>query len=432
MMWRLSFRNLFRNKRRTVATGAAVIAGFVGLTLLGGYIFRVEKGLRSNSVYLQNKGHITIFKKEGLQRFATRPSFYQLTVDDQKIIQKYIQKYSDNIEWAGKALTGAGLISNGEKSVPFMSVGVDLVTLEKSFSHPEVHKWAEDFLTEDSINFYNAVKNDPFSISITARLGELIGRKAPFAKLPIEQRSVQLAGMNFYGDLNAIDATLSVNHSTGSELLEDAGMLASIELMQQLYSTDGAHYVMIYLKDDSQISNIVRELNETFKTDHLPFDVYPFDDPAISPNYVGSMGFLYAMTGFFVFLICGAVALSIVNSLTMGILERTREIGTFRAIGYRRSQISWMMTQEALWLCIFSGVIGIMLAALISLIVNRLHFTFSPPGIVSAIQFTLSINAVLVSIITLMFLLLVGLTSYLVTHFKLKMKVVDLLSDSGA
>ncbi len=432
MMWKLSFRNLFRNKRRTVATGAAVIAGFIGLTLLGGFIFRVEKGLRSNSVYLQNKGHVTIFKKEGLQRFATRPSFYQLTLADQEIVQKHIQKYADNIEWTGKALTGAGLISNGEKSVPFMSVGVDLLTLEKSFSHPEVTKWAEDFLTEDSVKFYNAVKNDPFSISITSRLGELIHRRPPFDKLPIEQRSVQLAGMNFYGDLNAIDATIAVNHSTGSELLEDAGLLAPFEILQELYSTDGAHYLMIYLKDDSKISKIVQELNEVFKKENLPYDAYPFDDPAISPNYVGSMGFLYAMTGFFVFLICGAVALSIVNSLTMGILERTREIGTFRAIGYKPAQISWMMTQEALWLCVLSGVIGVTLAAIIATVVNSLHFTFSPPGIAAALQFTLSINAVLVSIITLLFLLLVGLTSYLVTHFKLKMKVVDLLSDSGA
>lgn len=432
MMWKMSFRNLFRNKRRTIATGAAVVAGFVGLTLLGGYIHRVEKGLRNNSIYLLNKGHISIFKKEGLQRYATKPSFYQVTEADQKIIQEHIKKYSDNIEWTGKALTGAGLISNGEKSVPFMAVGVDLVTLEKSLKHPQVHEWAEDFLTPDTAEFIQAVKENPLSISITPRLGELIQRSVPFNKLPEEKRSVQLAGMDIHGDLNAVDATLSVSHSTGSQMLEDAGLLAPYELLQQLYGTDGAHYIMIYLKNDSNLNQMVKELNDTFKKENLPFDVYPFDDPDISPNYVGSMGFLYAMTGFFVFLICGAVALSIVNSLTMGILERTREIGTFRAIGYQPGQISWMMTQEALWLCIVSGVLGIGLATIIATIVNHANITFSPPGVVAAVQFLLSINAVLVSIISVLFLLLVGLTSFLVTHFKLKMKVVDLLSDAGA
>ena len=415
-----------------MATGAAVVAGFVGLILLGGYIYRVEKGLRSNSVYLLNKGHVTIFKKEGLQRYATKPSFYQLTEADQKIIQDHVAKYQENVEWTGKVLTGAGLISNGEKSVPFMAVGVDLTTLEKSLNHPEVHAWAKDFLTKDSVDFVNAIKKNPLSISITSRLGELIQRKVPFENLTPEQKSIQLAGMNLYGDLNAVDATLSVSHSTGSEMLEDAGLLAPFELLQKLYSTDGAHYMTVYLKDDGQISKMVTELNETFKKENLAYDAYPFDNPAISPNYVGSMGFLYAMAGFFVFLICGAVALSIVNSLTMGILERTREIGTFRAIGYQPKQISWMMTQESLWLCALSGVVGVIISAIIAVIINSLHITFSPPGVVAAIQFMLSVNFSLVLITTSLFLLLVGVTSYSVTHFKLKMKVVDLLSDSGA
>jgi putative ABC transport system permease protein len=431
-MWKMAFRNLFRNKRRTLATGAAVVAGFVGLTLLGGYIHRVEKALRANSVYLLNKGHISIFKKEGLQRYATKPSRYQITEEDQKVVLDHLQKYADNIEWTGRALTGSGLLSNGEKSVPFLAIAVDKETLEKSLRHPMVHKWAQDFLTQDAVDYVDAIKADPSAISITKRLGDLIHRKPPYKNLPPDQRTVQMAGMDINGDLNAVDADLSVNHSTGSELMEDSGLLAPIELLQQLYNMSGSHYLMVYLKNDSELKKIVLELNETFKKENLPFDAYPFNDHAISPNYVGSMGFLYAMAGFFIFLICGAVALSIVNSLTMGILERTREIGTFRAIGYQPRQISWMMTQEALWLCILSGVLGISLAAIIAEIVNYAHFTFSPPGVSVPVQFKLVINPTLVSIIAVLFLLLVGLTSYLVTHFKMKMKVVDLLSDSGA
>ncbi len=432
MMWRMAFRNLFRNKRRTMATGAAVIAGFVGLILLGGYIFYVEKGLRANAVYLLNKGHISIFKKEGLQKYATKRSFYEIKPEEQKVILEHLKKYENNIEWTGHAITGSGLISNGEKSVPFMATGVDLLTLEKSLNHPQVKKWAHDFLTKDAADFVQAIKSDPLSISITARLGELIDRKTPFSQLPEEKRNVQLAGMDVYGDLNAVDADLSTSYSTGSELLEDAGMLAPYELLQKLYNTDGAYYMMVYLKDDGHLSRTVANLNHDFEKDNLPFQAYPFNDPAISPNYVGSMGFLYAMAGFFVFLICGAVALSIVNSLTMGILERTREIGTLRAIGFQPQQISWMMTQESLWLCFLSSLFGIVLAWMISVVVNLAHFTFSPPGVAVAVQFRLSVNPTLAVMITALLLALVGTTSFIVTRFKMKMKVVELLSDSGA
>jgi len=432
MMWKMAFHNLFRNKRRTLATGAAVVAGFVGLTLLGGYIIYVEKGLKSHSVYLLSKGHISVFKKEGLQRYHTRPSYYQLTPDDQLQVQKSIEPLQSSIEWTGLALSGYGLVSNGEKSVPFLALGVDLKSLDKSFSHPQVLKWAKDFMTQDSVDFVNAIQKDPSSISITARLGELIQKKTPFKNLPADQKNVQLAGMDIFGDLNAVDATLAVSHSTGSDMLEDSGLLAPFELLQNLFATDGAQYFMIYLKNDRNISELTKTINQTFQRQNLEYEAFPFDDPRISPNYVGSMGFLYAMAGFFVFLICGAVILSIVNSLTMGILERIREIGTFRAIGYRPQQISWMMTQESLWLCVLCTGIGILLSFAIGTIINALHITFSPPGISSQVQFALSVNFYLVLLITVLFLTIVGLTSYFVTHFKLKMKIVDLLSDTGA
>lgn len=432
MMWKLAFRNLFRNKRRTVATGAAIVAGFTGLLLLGGYINRAEKGIKYQAIYLLYRGHISIFKKEGLQRFATKPSFYQLTEDNQKIIEEKLKKYSHEIEWAGKALTGSGLISNGEKSFPFMASGVDTVTLEKSIIHERVKEFARDFITADSDEFVKAIKKDPSSISITAKLGRLIGRQTPFRDLSEEQKSVQLAGMDYYGDLNAVDVTLAASHTTGSAFLEDAGLIASFEYLQQLYNTQGAQYVMVYLINENQISKIVTGLNTVFKNENLPFEAFPFDDTGISPNYVGTMGFLYTMAGFFVFLICGAVALSIVNSLTMGIVERTREIGTFRAIGYKSSQISWMMTQESIWLCILGGFTGITLALIIVFIVNNLNITFNTPGVALPIQFILTVNATLVFTIIAAFLILVSVTSYLVSHFKLKMKIVELLSDSGA
>lgn len=432
MMWKMAFRNLFRNKRRTIATSAAVVAGFVGLTLLGGYIIYVEKGLKSHSVYLLNKGHISIFKKEGLQHYHTRPSLYQLTPDDRQSIQKVLVPFKSSIEWTGLAISGSGLISNGEKSVPFLAVGVDLESLNKSVNHPQVLKWARDFLTQDSLDFVSAIQKDPFSISITSRLGEMIQRKVPFKNLEPEKKNVQLAGMDIFGDLNAVDATLSVSFSTGSDMLEDSGLLAPFELLQNLYGTDGAQYLMIYLNNDLDVADLTNSINQVFQTQNLPFEAYPFNDPRISANYVGSMGFLYAMAGFFVFLICGAVALSIVNSLTMGILERTREIGTFRAIGYRPQQLSWLMTQESLWLSLICAVAGVIISFVIGTIVNSLNIKFSPPGISSEVQFALFVNFYLVLLIAFLFFVLIGFTSYFVTHYKLKMKIVDLLSDSGS
>jgi len=430
--WTFAFRNLFRNHRRTVATAAAVIAGFIGLLLLGGYIHRVEISLRTNSIYLFNKGHITIFKKGGLERFGTQPSKYQVTPEMLAQIQTILESKKNKIDWIGKTLTGAGIVSDGDRSVPFFATGVDLQTLKNSFVNQDVLNWAIDFLLPGTTGFVQALEANPHSISVTGRLSDLLRKKRPYSKLSEDESYVQLAGMTQYGDLNAVDVKLAVNHSTGSEMLEDSGLLASVETLQELYSLEGFHYIMVYLKDIRDLDQILVELNQNFETNNFPLQAYRFDLPAISPNYAGSMGFLYVMSGFFVFLICGAVALSIMNSLTMGIIERTREIGTFRAIGFTQQQIAVMMTQEALCLCLISAALGTFLSFVISFVVNAANIRFSPPGVTNSIQFILSPNLYLVFVVLFIFLLVVGLTAYLVTTFKLKTKIINLLTDAGA
>ncbi len=432
MTWTFAFRNLFRNHRRTVATAAAVIAGFIGLLLLGGYIHRVEISLRTNSIYLFNKGHITIFKKGGLERFGTQPSRYQVTPEMLTQIETLLESKKDKVDWIGKTLTGAGLVSDGDRSVPFFATGVDLQTLKNSFVNQDVLTWAIDFLLPGTTGFVQALEDTPQSISITERLSDLLRKKRPYVGLSEDETYVQLAGMTQYGDLNAVDVKLAVNHTTGSEMLEDSGLLASVETLQELYSLEGFHYIMVYLKDIRDLDPILSDLNQSFAKNNLPLEAYRFDLPAISPNYAGSMGFLYVMSGFFVFLICGAVALSIMNSLTMGIIERTREIGTFRAIGFTNQQIAIMMTQEALCLCLISAALGTFLSFIISFVVNAANIRFTPPGVTNSIQFILSPNLYLVFIVLLIFLLVVGLTAYLVTTFKLKTKIINLLTDAGA
>lgn len=432
MTWVLAFRNLFRNQKRTAATAAAVIAGFVGLLLLGGYIYRVEISLRTNAVYLFNKGHITVFKKDGLTRFATNPGQYQITQEERKNLEEIIQERRDQVDWVGQTLTGAGLISNGDRSMPFMATGVDVLTLKNSFKNEAVIKWALDFLVPGTVNFVTAVEGDYQSISITPRLADFLKKTMPFSELKGDDMYVQLLGMTQHSDMNAVDARLAVNHTTGSEMLEDSGLLASVNLLQELYAMDGYHYMMIYLKpgtNKEQMLNYIRNKISEYK---LNLEAFPFDTPAISPHYVGSMGFLYVMSGFFVFLICGAVALSIMNSLTMGIIERTREIGTFRALGFSQKRIAWMMTQESICLCLLSALVGTGASFIISAAVNAANIRFTPPGVVNSIQFILSPNLALAALVLGVFLIVVSLTSYLVTFFKLNTKIINLLSDSGA
>ena len=50
------------------------------------------------------------------------------------------------------------------------------------------------------------------------------------------------------------------------------------------------------------------------------------------------------------------------NTMLMAVLERTREIGVLRALGWRRRRILGMILQEATLLGILGGLTGILIA----------------------------------------------------------------------
>jgi putative ABC transport system permease protein len=66
------------------------------------------------------------------------------------------------------------------------------------------------------------------------------------------------------------------------------------------------------------------------------------------------------------FLILIPAGLGLLNTLTINVMERTREIGVVRAVGGNRSQVRRMITGEALLLGIFGAAMGVLAGVAIS------------------------------------------------------------------
>jgi putative ABC transport system permease protein len=71
----------------------------------------------------------------------------------------------------------------------------------------------------------------------------------------------------------------------------------------------------------------------------------------------------------------------VVNTFTMAVLERTREIGTLRALGVRRRGIVAMFSLESVVLGGFGSLLGIGLTVLVVALVSWLEPTWIPPQI---------------------------------------------------
>ncbi|MBY0451618.1 MAG: FtsX-like permease family protein [Bdellovibrionaceae bacterium] len=422
----MAYLNLFRNKRRSLSTALAICVGYVGLNLLGAYVYRVKRALDATSVYSAQHGHVKVYKKESLVYFALNPKKYILDQQDLKSLGEILSKQSSYIEYIGHNLTGSGLLSNGQASHPVMFLSFESDVYARSLAQPELKFWAPDWVLPAQFENIKLFQQNSEMMSLTPKIEDIMGLKQPLAS----NESLQMAARSLDGDLNAVNLDLGAEHTTGMQFLEDTLVLIPFAKAQELLATDGSESISIYLKPGADFRSFKAKLDQSM--DGLGLESYLYFDERINSVYLGTLGFLIVMCAFVVFLIGTAVALTIANSLTMGIIERSREIGTLMAIGFKKRDVTKLFLYESLVLCTFSVIAGVVLTFVISAIVNYIDIRFSPPGIAAAVQFKLVWNFTLALSLTLMTYIIVAGSALFVMVSRSKLKLIDLLQDAGA
>lgn len=110
--------------------------------------------------------------------------------------------------------------------------------------------------------------------------------------------------------------------------------------------------------------------------------------------------FLFLFTIVFIVVLMG-----IVNTLTMSVMERVREIGTLRAIGMRRTGILRLFALEGGVLGLLGCAAGVAFTFAIGSIINGSGLAYTPPSSSSPVPLTVAIRPV-------QMLVLMGLLSF--------------------
>ena len=92
---------------------------------------------------------------------------------------------------------------------------------------------------------------------------------------------------------------------------------------------------------------------------------------ALSGEFMGELPDMKAMDAMFwaislLTIIVGG--LGVMNTMLMSVLERTREIGVLRALGWRQGMVLGMIMRESLLLGVFGGMAGILVAFLLGIV----------------------------------------------------------------
>jgi putative ABC transport system permease protein len=137
---------------------------------------------------------------------------------------------------------------------------------------------------------------------------------------------------------------------------------------------------------------------------------------------------LFDMIFSFIFsIVIVVVLMSVINTMSMAVMERTREIGTLRALGMRRFDITWLFCVEGILLATIGGMVGVFLTVIGTLVVNQLGLSYIPPNSSEAVLLLVDIVP-LIMLITFLFLgLLAALAALLPARRAAGMAIIDAL-----
>lgn len=449
MLWQLAFKNLFRNPRRSLVTGLAIATGFMGLTLFNGYSYRIERALAIGTIYTNHAGHISIIKKGWFEKGLSKPKSFSLNEKDQKELAVFLHTYDQELLFTAPLYVGIGLISNGCRSLPFYFKGLERTYRALMIQSPEFIRWTTFIDKKYPGKDYTVYTDQDSPLMITHNLALLLNKKAIYANaesLPPSQiidcqkdskstlisqdPSVQLLAKSADGGFAALDANIVGHYIVGFSFLDDVSIEGPITLAQKLYDTKSISRLLLFLKNPNSLTQWKLTIQPLFQKRFPHLEMVFYDDARLSPFYVGTASFLKSLTFLFVLIAGLSITLTIINSLTISILERSREIGTFRALGFTPSQVAWLFGREMGILTLLSLVLGWILAGVAALIINSAGFTYSPPGASEAIRLEVALEPQfqMITFFALGFLVLI--VSYWLSRSRINISTSRLLVES--
>lgn len=383
----LGSRNLHRNLRRSIITMMSIALGFIAIALFSGYTKMVYQGLTEQAIHGELIGHITIYKRGMKTEGRLHPERYLFTAEEITLIGENVKQLSPGAKIAPR-LTFTGLASNGRVSTIFLAEGITPKDME-ILRGPR--SYASGALEED----------EPSGLAVARGLMALLSLQTT--------DDLSLMVSTVHGQANAVDAKIIDTYSTGNANLEDKALFIPLALAQSLYDADGrADRISVLFPDIGMIEQMQQELARNLAQIGLDVEINTWQE--LSAFYRQVRGMFDMIFSFLLSIVLTIVIMSVTNAMTMSVVERTREIGTLRAIGLRRNGIIGLFLTEAALLVGIGCGVGLALTLLLRLGINALNISYIPPNGTDSVPLLIGIDIIRM-LLTFAALVLLGLVA---------------------
>jgi len=332
-VFRIAFRNIFRNKRRSVLTGLSIAVAVMIAVYLWSLIVGIMDDLFDNMIRL-TCGHVRILNTDYVKRERMMP--LEANIPDYLAVEKIVAANPNVTLTVGRIKFGV-LLEHQDENKPVIGVGI-VPENESQISH-----------LDQKIIQGRMIKSGQEEMNIGVILARELGLNLGDTLTVITQTA--------YGSISAMNLKIVGIFSFGVQSIDKITFYIPLDKAQPLLDLDNAvTEIFIYVKDKDNAPEVAKEIKASLD------QVYPgkyttkaWQDQEVLYFYMTIARNVY---GFLYFLVLFLASFTILNTMFMAVLERTKEIGMMKALGMKNRQVMVVILLEAMLIGTIASFIG--------------------------------------------------------------------------
>ncbi len=334
MLGRIAWRNVLRNKRRSLILITSIVVGVVALVLTEGFAVGMLHQMLTNQIGA-DAGYIQIHKK-GYQSDPTLEN----SMTDPEPVRDALEKDSAVLDYSER-LRVYGLISSAYNSYGVSIVGI-VPSEEKRITT------ISQYVTKGTY-----LSGKPGQILISTSMAEKL-------KVGLGDKVVIMASQRD-GSIGSEACRIAGIFETLNSGFDQSHVYIPIQTAGQLLNADGlVSEFVVNPKDPDDMDAVVSQIRHRIEA--LPgapnrYEVLTYEQ--MLPLLVAQLELYKQALYLIAILIAFALIFGIIDTMLMSVMERTHEFGVSMAVGMSHGRIFRMVMTEALFLAIIGTAIGL-------------------------------------------------------------------------
>lgn len=413
--FKLAQRGLMRNRRRSLVTLLAIALGFAAVALFAGYTHNVYDGLARLSIHGEMTGHLTVSKRGMRKEGKLDPERYLLTANEVDSISKLLRA-DPHVTLVAPRLALSGLLSNGRASTIFIGEGIEPEAMAALQQGALTEKEIESGLYHNQRKQLDTTR--PEVVELSEGLAEML-------HLSGGGQGAMLVN-TLTGQANALDITLGHTFNTGNAGSNDKFAFLSLTLVRSLLDAEGrAERLTVLLDDIGQTATLRDELQGQLRGAGFDVEIQTWQE--LSDFYNQVHGMFDMIFGFIACIVLTVAVMSVANSMGMAVIERTREIGTLRAIGLKRQGVVRLFAAESMLLTLLGCLAGLLITIAVRWTLDAANISYIPPNSVSPVPLLVDMDGVRIAFTFVLMGLVGALAAYMPARRAARKDIIDAL-----